>query len=51
MESNLEKLMDDYVKKFKEPVPFGLTMDEDELAAEIKKRIASGKPFVQKNQY
>lgn len=51
MRKNLEALMDEYVEKFNEPVPFGLTLDEDELAAEIEKRIASGKPFVQKNQY
>ena len=51
MQKSLESLMDEYMKKFNEPVPLGLTLDEAELAKEIEKRIASGKPFEQKFQY
>lgn len=51
MPKNLESLMDEYVKKFNEPVPFGLTMDEKELATEIEKRLSSGTPFKQDFQY
>ena len=43
--------MDEYVEKFGEPIPFGLTMSDEELAKAIKGRIKAGKPFEQKYEY